>query len=168
MHIYVAIYFNLIFVLGYCDNCTGIKVDGNIRGSNEIVYKNFGDDLIIEADFPRVFGVCSFLARLNGSAARLQDHCEVQIDTLTCNCNHLTTNNTGVYVIHITVDTRVNKSTPEWCSNNVTIIVQSKAQKYSYIDIRMYSYVYNDIILYVGIVMLFLHTYYHVYSYTLK
>ena len=130
MYVYVYVYSYLFFALGYCGNCTGIKIDGRLRGNNEIVYKHLGDDLIIESDFPRVFGVHSFVPRLNGNSNEFPVNCECSYQplNLTCNCSHLTTNNNGVYSIHAIVNTSLIRGTPEWCSNNVTIVIQSKAQ----------------------------------------
>ena len=95
------------------------------------MYKNLGDDLIIEADFPRVFGILSFMVRLHGSLTSFLHllNCDCQMDTLTCNCGHLTTNNIGNYdiFIHILLDTDPHGAL-EWFSNSVTIIVKrSKA-----------------------------------------
>ena len=72
--------------------------------------------------------MCSFTPRFNGDSDEFPVNCRCQIAAQACNCSPLTTNNDGVYSIHITVNTGVVTSSPQWCSNNVTIIVQSKAQ----------------------------------------
>ena len=110
------------------------------------MYKNIGDNVIIQADFPRVFDVISFVLRLNGSTGDVPANCMDYFSTLTYNCSHLTTDNNGVYLIHIEVDTTLNNDNkhPEWCSNNVTIIVQSKAQSNIYIYIYIYIVTFID------------------------
>ena len=83
----------------------------------------------------------AFVLRFNGSN-NFPRNCMCDLSTLTFNCNHLTTDNNGVYTIHIIINTTLN-NTPEWCSNNVTIIVQSKAYIYIHVYIYIYIYIYT-------------------------
>ena len=121
----------IVCILG-CDNCSEIVVDGISRDNNEIVCKRPGDNLMIEAKIPKVFGSPStFSVRRNGNG-QCPGNDEYNLHTLKCNWNNLTTENDGNYTVHILVDTMitVNGSSYnlEWCSNNVSVRVASKAQ----------------------------------------
>ena len=121
----------IVCILG-CDNCSEIVVDGISRDNNEIVCKRPGDNLMIEAKIPKVFGSPStFSVRRNGNG-QCSGNDEYDLRTLKCNWNNLTTENDGNYTVYILVDTMitVNGSSHylEWCSNNVSVRVASKAQ----------------------------------------
>ena len=80
--------------------------------------------MIIEARFPRVLEVLTFVGRLNGNTSDLPANCICQLNNLLCNCSDLTTDNNGVYTIHLSFNVGLPGNNPEWCSNNVTVIVQ--------------------------------------------
>ena len=129
-----------MYMLGYCDNCSEIVVDGISRENTETICKRAGDDMTIEARFPKVFIVATFVVRLNGQAGLLPANCQTFLSNLTCICSNLTAENDGIYTIHVKVDTMitVNRSSHlEWCSNNVSVIVRSKAQS------NMHNYIIN-------------------------
>jgi len=107
--------------LGYCDNCTTVKVNGVKISNNNTLWINAGDDIILEAGNPRVFNVSTFRLRFNGSTSLLPKNCHHQMDTLKYNCSNSTTDNTGVYITHIFLHVNLPGNHPEWCSNNVTI-----------------------------------------------
>ena len=116
----------------YCDNCTEIVVDGISRENTETICKRAGDDMTIEARFPKVFIDAAFAVRLNGQAGLLPANCQTSLSNLTCICSNLTAENDGNYTIHLLMDTTINVegSSPyqlEWCSNNASVIVTSKS-----------------------------------------
>lgn len=115
---------------GYCDNCSDIIVDGISRDNTETLCKRAGDDMIIEARFPKVFKNTSFIVRHNGELILLPPNCRIQ-PNLTCICKNLTAKNDGKYTIHLMLDTMISVngfSNPlEWCSNNISVIVTSKS-----------------------------------------
>ena len=121
----------IVYALGYCDNCSKIIMDGIRRNNDEALCKRMSDNLIIAGKIPRVFEVISFVARRNGSDMLRPRNCDCDIFTLICNCSNLTAaKNDGKYSVHIILDTmalvRNGSRTLEWCSNNVTVTVQSK------------------------------------------
>ena len=124
--------YTIVCMLGYCDNCSEIVVDGISRDNNEIVCKRAGDNLTIEAKIPKVFGdpMPTFVVRCNDQFCPINNKCNQT--TLKCNCNNLTTENGGKYTVHVTVNTMISAEMSshmlEWCSNNVSVIVASKAQ----------------------------------------
>ena len=97
--------------------------------------------MIIEARFPRVLEVLTFVGRLNGSNSKIPSNCNCQPDNLLCNCSHLAANNNGVYTIHISFNVTKIGYNPDWCSNNVTVIVQGKERMYRY---AIYTYMCVD------------------------
>ena len=116
----------LIFcILANCNNCTGIKVNGISRNNNEILCKHPSDNITFQADVPLVASVDAFKLRLNDNSC--PPNCDSHMDSLRYNCSNLTTGNRGVYCIHVTLNFELDHN-PEWGSNNVTIIVQGKAQ----------------------------------------
>ena len=126
----------IVCMLG-CDNCSEIVVDGISRDNNEIVYKRTGDNLMIEAKIPKVFGSHStFVVRCYGNA-QCSSNSECDLLTLKCNWNNLTTENDGNYTVHVLVDTMITVNgyshNAEWRSNNVLVRVASKAQNNPFI-----------------------------------
>ena len=117
-----------ICLLGRCNNCSKIIIDGIGRRNNETLCKRISDDLIIEGVFPKVFDVRSFLVWVNGSSSLLPESCMCHLHTLTCDCRNLRANHSGNYVIHSSVRVWNSTVSREWLSNNVEIIVQSKTQ----------------------------------------
>ena len=91
--------------------------------------------MIIKPRFPEVLKVLTFVARLNGSNSKLPANCICQLDCLLCKCSNLTVSNNGVYTIHISFNVTTIGNNPEWCSNNVTVIVQGENQMYRYINV---------------------------------
>ena len=117
-----------VYMSGYCDNCSEIVVDGISRDNTEILCKHTGDDLTIEARFPKVFKNSPIVIRYNGQLNLLPPNCQILLN-LTCICKNLTAENDGNYTIHLTLDTMINVTGSsyhlEWCSNNVSVIVTS-------------------------------------------
>ena len=128
--------YTIVCMLGCCDNCSEIVVDGISRENTETICKRAGDDMTIEARFPKVFIDAIFLVRLNGQAGLLPANCQTFLSNLTCICSNLTAENDGIYTIHVIVDTMITLLL-EWCSNNVLVIVRSKAQS------NMHNYIIN-------------------------
>ena len=130
--------YTIVYMLGYCDNCSEIVVDGISRDNNEIVCKRAGDNLTLEAKIPKVFDNANFVVRCNDQSCPINHKCNQS--TLKCNLNNLTAENDGIYTVHVTVDTMITvngSSYLEWCSNNVSVIVRSKAQS------NMHNYIIN-------------------------
>ena len=124
-----------VCILGHCDNCSEIVVDGISRDNNEIVCKRAGDNLMIEAKIPKVFGSpIAFTVRCNGSDQLCPSSRECDLSTLKCNYNNLTTENDGNYTVYIALDTMITVNgyphILEWYSNNVSVRIASicKAQ----------------------------------------
>ena len=86
------------------------------------MYKNVGDDVKIIANISICHAQEPVVLKLNGSS-KYPNNCSPNGSSY--DCTNLTTENTGVYVIHATLDDTLGN--PYWCSNNVTIIVQCKA-----------------------------------------
>ena len=85
--------------------------------------------MIIKAGIPRVFEGYKLTPRFNGNTSQVPDNCKCNDNTLMCNCSNLTTNNSGIYAIHVsfTIDLgNDNTNSPEWCSNNVTVMAQGE------------------------------------------
>ena len=110
-------------ILGYCDNCSEIIIDEIERRNKETLHKNVGDDIIIKAN-TQICSETSITLRFNHSTRGAPKNCEVYHNFSTYKCSNLTTNNTGVYALHVGL--QLGSSKPEWCTNNVTIIVQCK------------------------------------------
>ena len=119
----------IVHMLGHCDNCSEIIMDGISKDNNETLCKRISDDLIIAAKFPIVFHVISFAVWVDGSNSRGQNICDCNIHTLICNCSNLTATSDGTYTIHSILDTMVmvmnGSRSLEWLSNKVEVIVQS-------------------------------------------
>ena len=82
--------------------------------------------MIVQADFPLIFTVFSFVLRVNSENNPTDCVQHGDISDLTYICTNLTSNNIGEYMFHISfvIDPYSN---PEWGSNNVTVTVQCKA-----------------------------------------
>ena len=111
--------------IDYCSNCSEIIIDGIRKDNNETLCKHISDDLIIEAKFPKVFKVTTFVVWFNCSNFNRPESCVNDLMTLTCNCSNLTAEHNGKYTIHTTLETPDIISL-EWISNSVTVIVRSK------------------------------------------
>ena len=111
--------------IGYCDNCTEITINGISRDNNEIVYKNVGDDVKLLANAGICYAEELGVLRFNGSNTSNRNYAgSCSPNGSSYNCNNLSTNDTGVYLMHVTLDDILGNS--EWCTNNVTMIIQCK------------------------------------------
>ena len=111
-----------------CNNCSGIKINGTRRNNNDIFCTHFGDNMIIQAEVPLLFKVHTFVLRLDLENSPINCEQDGDINDLTYICRNLTASNRGEYCIHVSFKFSDN-SNPEWGSNNVTLILQCKAQK---------------------------------------
>ena len=86
--------------------------------------------MIIKADVLRVFEVDAFTLRFNSNTGLIPENCKCNDSTLMCICSNLTTEeNNGTYAFYVSFIIPVGNnitSNPEWCSNNVTVIVQGE------------------------------------------
>ena len=111
-----------------CYNCTEIIIDGTSKENNDIVYKKVGDDVQIVANVSTCHAKQSVVLRFNDSDTTTSNYSgSCSQNGSSYNCNNLTTNDTGVYYIHVTLDDTLLGSL--WCTNNVIMIIQCK-EKY--------------------------------------
>ena len=103
-------------------------INGIERSNNEVVYANVSDDIIIEGYIPAIYTIepSSVLVFNNTNTTPL--NCHSQTHSLRFICSNLTSEETGIYRIHVSFSLSLN-SILQWSSNNVTIIVQCKRNK---------------------------------------